>query len=117
MTITLRIILVLASVLCFILVIRKIKQSKLKVEDSILWILGALLLIFMCIFSDVVEWIALKLGFMSTVNFVFVIVSFFLLIISFKYCIKMSVLNEKIKNLNHYIALKEYEEREDKDEL
>lgn len=44
---------------------------------------------------------------MSTSNFVFAMILFFLIIIVFGLTVKISILNEKIKNLNHYIALKE----------
>ncbi len=47
---------------------------------------------------------------MAPVNFVFIVVIGFLLIQAFIDNIKISTLNEKIKDLNHYIALKEYEE-------
>lgn len=116
MSITLRIVLIICSVLSFIFAITKIRQSKLKIEDSIIWIIGCILLIIMSIFSEAVEWISMKLGFMSPVNFVFIITIFFLLVVTFNYSIKMSMLNEKIKNLNHYIALKEYEKK-NKEEL
>lgn len=117
MSITLRVILIICSVFTFIFAIAKIKQSKLKIEDSIIWIIGTIVLIIMSVFSGLVEWISAKLGFMSPVNFVFIVSIFFLLVEAFNYSIKMSMLNEKIKNLNHYIALKEYEDKNKKEEL
>ena len=38
----------------------------------------------------------------------------FLLIEAFTHNIRISILNEKIKDLNHYIALKEIEEKDNK---
>ena len=101
MTVTLRVILIVCSIISFILCIRKIKQAKLKVENSIIWMIGSMLLILMSIFSSAVEWISEKLGFMAPVNFVFLIIIAFLLVEAY--------MNKKIKNLNHYIAIKEYE--------
>ena len=112
MSLTLRIILIVCSILAFILVVRKIKQSKLKVTDCIIWIIGSILLIFMSVFSNVVTWISEQLGFMAPVNFVFFVMIVFLLIEAFTHNMKVSLLNEKIKNLNHYIALKEKEEQD-----
>ena len=109
MSLTLRVILIVCSILAFILVVRKIKQSKLKVKDCIIWIIGSILLIFMSIFSNVVTWVSEQLGFMAPVNFVFLVIIGFLLIQSFVDNIRISALNEKIKDLNHYIALKEKE--------
>ena len=36
---------------------------------------------------------------------------FLLLIIVFGQTVKISILNEKLKNLNHYISLKEYDDK------
>ncbi len=110
MTFTLRIVLIIGSLISFILCITKIKQSKLKVENSVIWMIGNILLIIMSIFSNAVEWISDKLGFMAPVNFVFLIIIGFLLIQTFIDNIRISALNEKIKDLNHYIALKEKRE-------
>lgn len=109
MTITLRIILIICSLISFVLCIKRIKQAKLKVANSVIWMSGSILLILMSIFSNVVEWISNKLGFMAPVNFVFLIMIGFLLIQTFIDNIRIATLNEKVKDLNHYIALKEYE--------
>lgn len=114
MSIILRILLIVCSIISFILCIRRIKQSKLKITDSIIWILETILLVLMSIFSNVVTWISEKLGFVAPVNFVFFIMIVFLLIETFANNVRISTLNEKIKNLNHYIALKELEEKEEK---
>ena len=111
MTITLRIILIICSLISFLLCITNIKQAKLKVENSVTWMVGSIILILMSIFSNVVEWLSAKLGFMAPVNFVFLIIIGFLLIQTFIDNIKIATLNEKIKDLNHYIALKEYEDK------
>lgn len=111
MTITLRIILIICSLISFLLCITKIKQAKLKVENSVTWMIGSILLILMSIFSSAVEWISNKLGFIAPVNFVFLVIMGFLLIQTFIDNIRISTLNEKIKDLNHYIALKENENK------
>lgn len=111
MTITLRVILIICSLIAFFLCVKRIKQAKLKVSNSVMWMVGCLILILMSIFSNVVEWISVKLGFIAPVNFVFLTMIGFLLIQMFIYNIRISELNEKIKDLNHYIALKENEER------
>ena len=108
MSVTLRVGLIVCSIIAFLLSIMKIKQAKLKVINSVIWMIGAILLIFMSIFSQVVQWISEKLGFMAPVNFVFLVVIGFLLIETFIDNIRISELNEKIKDLNHYIALSEH---------
>ena len=111
MSITLRIILIICSLISFFLCVTKIKQAKLKVENSIVWMTGSIILILMSIFSNVVGWISSKLGFMAPVNFVFLVIIGFLLIQTFIDNIRISTLNEKIKDLSHYIALKENENK------
>ena len=108
MSLTLRVILIVCSLASFILCIKRVKQSKMRVADSIIWVIGSFVLILMSIFSEAIEWISTQLGFMAPVNFVFLIVIGFLLIETFISNIKIAVLNEKVKNLNHYIALQEY---------
>lgn len=108
MTVTLRIILIVLSVISFILSVRKIKQSKLKVINSVTWMIGSIILILMSIFSNVVEYISSKLGFMAPVNFVFLVIIGFLLIQNFIDNIRITTLSEKIKDLNHYIALENH---------
>ncbi len=115
MSITLRVILIICSILSFVLCIRRIKQAKLKVTNSVVWMAGSLVLILMSIFSGGVEWIAEKLGFVAPVNFVFLIIMTFLLIEVFGNNVTITALNEKIKDLDHYIALKELEEKDKED--
>lgn len=111
MSITLRIILIIASIFSFILCLKRIKQAKLKVTNTVVWMLGSFALILMALFSGAVEWLATKLGFVAPVNFVFLVMIAFLLMQSFINNIRISALNEKIKDLNHYIALKECEDK------
>lgn len=114
MSVTLRVILIVGSFMAFFLCVTKIKQSKLKVENSVTWMFGSILLILMSIFSNVVGWLSNLLGFVSPVNFVFLIMIAFLLIQTFIDNIHITTLNEKIKDLDHYIALKEHEEKNKK---
>ena len=111
MSVTLRIILIVSSFLSFFLCVKKIKQAKLKVENSVTWMVGSIILILMSIFSNGVAWISNKLGFVSPVNFVFLAIIAFLLIQLFIDNLNITELNEKIKNLDHYIALKEHEDK------
>lgn len=111
MSVILRVILIICSILSFILCIRRIKQAKIKVTNSVIWLLGSLILVLMSIFSNAVEWISAKLGFIAPVNFVFFIMIVFLLIQVFIDNIRITELNEKIKELDHYIALKEHDNK------
>ncbi len=111
MTLTLRVILIACSIMSLILCIKKIRESKMKIENSIVWIIGSIVLIVMSVFYGIPEWIAEKFGFVSPSNFVFLAVIAFLLVQTFIDNIHITELNEKIKNINHYIALKEHDEK------
>jgi len=111
MSITLRVILIICSFLSFFLCVKKMKESKLKITNSVTWMLGSIILILMSIFSNAVAWISQKLGFMAPVNFVFLVMIAFLLIQVFIDNIHITELNEKIKDLDHYIALKEHKDK------
>ena len=104
MSVTLRVILIISSFIAFYLCITKI-------ENSVTWMLGCIILILMSIFPNVVVWISEKLGFVAPVNFIFLVMIAFLLMQIFIDNIHITSLNEKIKDLDHYIALKEKEEK------
>ena len=106
MSVTLRVILIISSFIAFYLCITKIKKSQLKIENSVTWMLGCIILILMSIFPNVVVWISEKLGFVAPVNFIFLV-----MMQIFIDNIHITSLNEKIKDLDHYIALKEKEEK------
>lgn len=114
MSLILRIILIICSLLSFLLCIKKVKKSQMVVADSIIWVIGSFILILMSIFSGAVEWLSIKLGFMAPVNFVFLVIIGFLLVQNFMSNLKIAKLNEKVKDLDHYIALKEYENKKEK---
>ena len=92
----------------FLLVITKIKNSKIRIGSSIIWIIICLLFIFMSIFSDAVMIFTKYIGFTSSASFLFFALIGFLFVHAFYTTIQITVLNDKIKNLNHYIAMKEY---------
>ena len=116
MSMTLRIFLIICSVLSFLFCIKRIKQSKMKVTNAAIWMIGSIALILMAIFDNGVAWVATKLGFEAPVNFVFLVIIGFLLIEVFIENIRITTLNEKIKELDHYIALKELDDKEKKGE-
>lgn len=113
---SLQIVLIVISLAVFLFVLRKIRKSQLQIQSSIIWIVGSLFLLIISVFDQLMAYFAEKLGFMSTSNFVLVCVCFFLLVIVFHQDIKISVLDEKLKNLNHYNALNEYKESENDNE-
>ena len=98
MPLTIRVMLVFVSIITFIFIISKIRQSKLKMEYSIIWIIGSFMIIIMSVCYKCIEWISSKIGFISPANFVFLMVCFFLILTVFDLSLKISNLKEKIKD-------------------
>lgn len=110
MSIAIRILLIIGSLISFCLCILKIKQSKLEIENTILWMIGCFLLVLMSIFPQIIIYLSQKIGFQSPANFVFLLIIVFLLFELFSHNIRIAILNQKVKDLDHYIALKEKDE-------
>lgn len=111
MKIELQLVFITASLLTLFFVIRKIRKHKLNIDDSIIWILWALVLLTLSLFPDLAIYVSSKLGFMSTSNFIFSLFTFFLYIILFFQTIEISSLKEKNKQLIQKLSIKEYEDK------
>ncbi len=112
MSVILRVVLIVASVLTTLYVMRKIRNSKAQIEDSIFWILLSVMLIVISIFSDIPTWIAQLLGFQAPVNFLFLFMIFVLLAKIFSMSLKISALETRLRNLTQEIAIRNKEEDE-----
>lgn len=105
MGITLRIVLILASVLAVIYTLRKIRKAQLNIDDSIYWIFMSALLLVMSIFPQTAEWGAQLLGFISPANFVLVVMIFMVMIKLFQVAVDLSVAKHRLNLLIQKIAL------------
>lgn len=115
MSVFLRIILILTSILTLLFMLRKIRQSKFQIEDSISWILLSFVLILISVFPKLADIGSELVGVQSTVNFVFLLFIFILLIKTFLSNIKISQLDAKIKELTQEISVRKNLEQQNKD--
>lgn len=99
---------VIASVLTFIFVIKKIQKHGLNIDDAIVWILWSIVLLIVSVFPSIPTWISKELGFMSTSNFIFCLFIFFLYIMLFNQTTQISKLKEKQKDLIQKLSIKDY---------
>ena len=99
MTIVLRVILILASILNCGWIIRRIRKSQAKIEDSVFWVCFSGVLIIMSLFPEIVVFGAHATGVQSPVNFVFLCIIFILLVKIFRLSIKVSILESKVQGL------------------
>lgn len=107
MTMSLRIVLIVVSVLTTLLILRRIRESKLQIEDSIFWIGFSGILIIFSLFPIVPTFLSKVVGTYTTANFIYIFVIFLLIIKLFRMTVKMSQLETKIKELAQEMALQE----------
>ncbi len=112
MSFAFRIILILASLMTTLYIVRKIRYSKLQIEYTIFWILLSFLLILISIFPVLVTIPTNIIGMQAPVNFVFLVIIFILLIKAFMQTIEHSQLENKLKDLAQKIAIDEKMSRE-----
>lgn len=109
MTLELRIVLVVVSLLTLIFVSRKIRNSKVKLEDSIFWICLAAFIFIFSIFPEIFFVLSNLAGTYAPVNFVFLFFIFVLLIQSFNLSMRISQADTKIKELTQQLAVEKFE--------
>ncbi len=111
MSITLRVLLVLASSICFFFVVRKIRKTQMRIESSVFWILFSLFIVAIAVFPQILIYGANEIGVESPVNFVYLVIIFIMLVEIFALSIKISYLESKLNGLVQQIALREREEQ------
>lgn len=113
MSVLLRIIMIIGAVLLMIFMIRKICQSKLKIEYSIFWIAFSSVLVIMGIFPQFFYFISELLGFQAPINMVYLVIIFILIVKLFFTSIQISGLENKVDSLIQQIVI---DKRLDKEE-
>ena len=109
MTLTLRVVLVLVSLMTLLFVMRKVRSSKIRLDDSMAWILFSGVLFVLSVFPGIFDFLAELAGVYSTVNFVFLFFIFVLLILCFSLNMKVSQMDTKIKELTQLLAIEKFE--------
>ncbi len=112
MTVLLRCVLICVSILLTCYVLRKIRHSKMKIEDSIFWVMFALLLVVFSVFPRLADFISRLVGTYSTANFIFTFMIFILLVKVFFQSVKISQLERRVTELIQTFALDREEEQE-----
>ena len=110
MTVTLRIFLIIASLLTVIWILIKIRKMKVKMEDAIFWLIFSALIIILAIFPEISYWLSKILGIESPANLVFLFVICLLLEKIFTLSIITSQLEEKVSILSAEVALRSQDE-------
>ncbi len=112
MSLALRIILIVASVLNCVWVAHCIRKSRVKIENTIFWILFSLVLIIISIFPQIVFFGARITGVQSATNFIFLTIIFILIVKVFRLSISLSQTESKLQSLVQRYALDHMEKKE-----
>lgn len=112
MTMLLRVVLIVVSVATTIMIMRKVRMSKMRIEDSVFWIGFSFLLILFSVFPQIVYLMSDMTGTQTPVNFIFLFVIFVLILRLFRMTVKLSQLETKMRDLVQRIAVDESLKRE-----
>ena len=99
MSLPLRIMLIIASVLTGFYIRKKLQKSQMQIADVVFWMLFGMVLILMSIFPDAVVWLTELIGVQSPVNFVFLVIIFLVIVRCFSLSVKVSLLEAKLQQL------------------
>ena len=112
MTPLFRVVLVIVSIGTLATVLKRIQKAKLTIEDSIFWILLAMMFVVFALFPIVPDTLARLLGIYSTANFLFLFMIFILLMRMFSMSMRISTLEDKIRKLVQELALRDKDTRD-----
>ena len=110
MTLLLRALLIIISVLTFAYIIVNIRKSKVKLESLIFWIIFGLMLILLSVVPQIAMFASSLAGFYAPINFILVSIIFLLISKVFTLTMQLSQVQQKLEELVRHIALKEAEE-------
>ncbi|MBQ3706226.1 MAG: DUF2304 domain-containing protein [Clostridia bacterium] len=105
MSLTMRILLIAGSLLTAFYVLRRVRRSRMRTEDSIFWLSFSLILVLMGLFPGLVTSLAAFMGVISAANLVFLIVIFFLLIKLFLMDQRISALQRQVTETAQTVAV------------
>ena len=93
MSLMMRILLIAGSLLTALYVLRRVRKSRMRTEDSVFWLIFSLILVLMGLLPGAVTGLAELMGVISAANLVFLIVIFLLII-------KLFLMDQRISELH-----------------
>lgn len=116
MSIIIRALLISGAVLLLVFMLKRIRQSKLKIEYTIFWIVFASILVLLGIFPEAAYEISRWFGFQSPISMVFLVIIFVLIVKMFFMTLQISQLENKIDALAQQIAIDRKIDKDEKEE-
>ena len=93
------------SIFTFVFVMRLIRKSAVRIEDTFFWIFFSLIIIILAVFPRIPYKLSALLGFQSPINLVYLVIIFVLIVNQFLMSLKISKLTIKQKELVQAIAI------------
>lgn len=110
MNVLLRLVLIVSALLLLLFMLKRIRQSKLKIEYTIFWIVFSSLLVLMGIFPQIFYVLSTFMGFQAPLSLVLLAIIFALIVKIFFMTIQISQLENKIDALTQQIAINRKED-------
>lgn len=99
MSMVLRSVLLVAAMFSCGWIIHRIRKAQVRLEDTLFWIMAAVILAILGLFPEVSYWMARMLGIQSPANFIF----FIMICLLFEKLLTMSILHSQIEE--KYISI------------
>ncbi len=114
-----RVVLIVGAFVTMGFMLHRIRSSRIRIEDSIFWILFSVMIVLLSLFPQIAFWVGELLNVQSPINVVYLVMIFVLLVKLFTMTAKMSQLESKVNRLAQRMALEQTEragecKREDK---
>lgn len=116
MSTALRVVLVIGSFLTTGYILRKIRQSRMKIEYAVFWILLSGICIVFSIFPGIPSFFSHLMGFQAPVNLIFLFMLFALIVKCFLNSVVISRLESQVEELARKIAIEKALEGENEEE-
>ncbi len=108
-----RVLLIIGSVITAFYVLKKIRRSRMRTEDSLFWLFFALILVILGVFPGIAIGVSEWIGVQSPANLVFLVVIFLLIVRVFMMDQQLSKLRQQVTNTVQRVAIDELEEKKD----
>lgn len=105
MSFVLRIVLIIGALVALSIVVRNVKRGKIRIADSVYWVVCAVLLTVLALFPHIAFFFSRLLGFLSPSNFVFCMIIALMLVKLFTLSCDVSRLTDKMEQLAQEIAI------------
>ena len=113
MSTAMRVLLIIGSVITAFYVLKKIRRSRMRTEDSLFWLFFALILVILGVFPGIAIGVSEWIGVQSPANLVFLVVIFLLIVRVFMMDQQLSKLRQQVTNTVQRVAIDELEEKKD----